>query len=322
MMMQVRLPARCIDINTPYCPCLLAQTNHCVFCSLLQGGETCSCNWAGVCVLYEKTWQHQAGRGDDMTSTARIETEAAVISRESVAAAVYSLALAVPAELAVQLDKTGAFVFLRRPEDPGYFQFPIGVIKAQGERIWVMVETTGPKTQRILDADTLLVRGPYYNGVFGQPWIDKITAGDIVVVAGGMGQPPALPIMRRLRYNNNRVTAILAPGRMGSIFIDAAAAAMGIQIHRVTSLRREGLGLVRDIVRQEPVNLLVSCGPDAQHYSLLDILRQMQAEIPMAATNNATMCCGEGICGSCQKDTVQGTVIRACKTQTDFSQLL
>lgn len=321
--MYVRLPARCIDINTPYCPCLLAQTNHCLFCSLLQGGDTCSCNWAGVCVLYEKMWQDKAARrGQDAVSPARVETKATVISREQVAEAVYSLVLAVSDELAAQLNKTGSFVFLCRPDDPGFYQFPISVIKAEEACIWVMVETTGPKTQRILSSDTLLVRGPYYNGILGQPWIDKITGGHIVLVAGGMGQPPALPIMRRLRYNNNRVTAILAPGRMGRIFISEEAAAMGVQVRCVTSLRQEGLALVQDIVRQEPVNLLVSCGPDAQHYSLLDVLRQCQADIPMAATNNATMCCGEGICGSCQKETVQRTVIRACKVQTDFSQLL
>ena len=48
---------RCIDINSSYCPCLLADTNHCVYCSQLQGKEFCDCDWQGVCILYENFWQ-------------------------------------------------------------------------------------------------------------------------------------------------------------------------------------------------------------------------------------------------------------------------
>lgn len=321
--MSVRLPARCVDINTPYCPCILAEANHCVFCSHLQGGSTCSCDWVGLCVLYEKQWQDKpAPWRQEATLPVRTDMEAQVVKRERITDTVLALELVVTPQLAAQLDKTGAFVFIRRPDDPPYFQFPIGVVKVEGERIQIMVETTGPKSNRVVTGDNLVVRGPYYNGILGQPWIDKITRGHIIVIAGGMGQAPALPIMRTLRYNNNQVTAILAPGKVGQIFITQEAVDLGVQVRCVTSLRREGLPNIQEIISQEPVNLMVSCGPDAQHYGVLDMLQQCQADIPMAATNNATMCCGEGICGSCQKETVHHTVIRTCKVQTDFSLLL
>lgn len=48
---------KCIDINSEYCPCLLSQTNHCVFCSHLSGETVCNCNWSGTCILYEKYWK-------------------------------------------------------------------------------------------------------------------------------------------------------------------------------------------------------------------------------------------------------------------------
>ena len=37
------------------------------------------------------------------------------------------------------------------------------------------------------------------------------------------------------------------------------------------------------------------------------------AEAALVISNNATMCCGEGICGACTEVTEDGQVIRRCK---------
>jgi hypothetical protein len=68
--------------------------------------------------------------------------------------------------------------------------------------------------------------------------------------------------------------------------------------------------------------LVVSAGPDDQHYGIISAMQAANVNIPMAATNNATMCCGEGICGSCIKETQIGEFIKTCKVQTDFTQLI
>ncbi len=314
--------SRCIDINSQYCPCLLAETNHCVFCSHLKGESLCNCNWSGVCILYEKHWQsNKRTLGiEELPIRIETETEFRIISKFS--PDVYKLEFDVIPTLAQQLTKTGSFVFLRRPQDPYFYHFPVGIMKVIGNTLQVIIETIGPKSTRIIADDNhqLLVRGPYYNGILGQPWIDNLTNGKVVLVAGGMGQPPALPIAAKLISNNN-VIAILAPGVIGMTVISEELRDLGVEVHDVSSFRNEGIVILRKLCAGQP-DLLVSAGPDEQHYAIINMMQDMNINIPMAVTNNATMCCGEGICGSCQKETHDNKTICTCKVQTDFSQLI
>lgn len=324
--MERRLTASCIDINTPYCPCLLAETNHCVFCSHLKGQHVCDCNWNGMCILYERRWQPKNGAWRGENPPKRFEAESKITRKETIAANTYLLEIPVGADLAAELGKTGAFVFLRLPGDPQYFHFPVGVMKVIGsDVIQVVVEAVGPKSCRLLDAPTgeVLVRGPYFNGVLGQPWIDNITCGTILLIAGGMGQPPAVPIAARLTANRNKVVALLAPGKIGSVFIDRDLRAMGVTVYCVDSLRRSGSSLLAQWLADEAErpDLVVSAGPDEQHHGVIAAMQAAGVNLPMAATNNATICCGEGICGSCEHETNDDRRIRLCKVQTEFSQL-
>lgn len=324
--MNRRLTASCIDINTPYCPCLLAETNHCVFCSHLRGQPVCDCNWGGVCILYEKQWQPKNAMAKNGGGPSRTDELGRIVRREPLGKDTYLLEVAVTEELARGLEKTGAFVFLRRPEDPQFFHFPVGVMKVEGRNLQMVVEAVGPKSNRVLEdqAAELLVRGPYYNGVLGQPWIDNITCGKILLISGGMGQAPALPIAAKLAANRNEVTAILAPGHVGSVFIEAELVGLGVKTHVVDSLRRTGFALVTGRLGDgaEKPDLIVSAGPDEQHYGVINAMQAAGLNLPMAATNNSTMCCGEGICGSCTRETQDNRIIRTCKVQTDFTQLL
>jgi NAD(P)H-flavin reductase len=316
--------AHCIDINSPYCPCLLAQTNHCVACSQLQGHSVCDCNWAGVCILYEKHWQSKQKRwrnGDD--EPVRIEVDTEFDIKEQISDNTYLLELGVTYELAQQLKKVGSFVFLRRPHDPQFYHFPVGVMKVLENRLQVVIETDGPKSTRLIEGNNrqILVRGPYYNGIFGQPWIDNITCGKIVLVAGGIGQAPGLPIAVKLTANKNEVMAVLAPGKVGKVFIEDQLHQAGIVVQTVASMRREGMELLKEWLVMKP-DLVVSAGSDDQHYGVIEAMQLAGVNVPMVATNNATMCCGEGICGSCQKETRDNKSIRTCKVQTDFSELI
>jgi dihydroorotate dehydrogenase electron transfer subunit len=321
-----KLAVRCIDVNSPFCPCILAETNQCITCSHLKGQQVCDCNWSGTCILYEKQWQSKSKGWRSDSIPARIDIETEFSRKEEVAENTYLLEFTVPLELAQELNRTGSFVFLRRVEDPQYFHFPVGVMKVINNNIQVVVEAVGTKSQRILETQVkeILVRGPYYNGVLGQPWIDNITCGTILLVAGGMGQPPALPIAAKLRANNNHVIAVIAPGKIGTIFIDQELREMGVVVHNVDSMRRSGLGILgnRFADRENLPDLIVSAGPDSQHYGIIAAMHAAGVDLPMAATNNATMCCGEGVCGSCEHETLDSRLIRLCKVQTDFKQLL
>lgn len=315
------LQSKCIDINSVYCPCILASTNHCVFCGLLQGKDVCECNWSGVCILYEKKWNAR----DDVliNKEPRPEIECAIIEREFINEKVCSIVLAVPAVMAAQLKAPGSYVFVRRSADPPYFHLPVGVMRVMDEdKIVLVIEALGPKSMRVVEEDqALIIRGPYKNGIFGLPWLEKLVYGSVLLIAGGMGQPPALPVAEKLINNYNRVTAILAPGSAGCLNIEEKMETLGVEVMKVESLRHEGYACFTGKLAEATWDLVVSCGPDAQHFAVMDHMREAGYDLPMAVTNNNIMCCGEGICGSCVKETANHEFVRTCKTQLDIADL-
>ena len=315
--------SQCIDINSKYCPCLLAETNQCTFCSHLKGEETCNCNWAGVCILYEKHWQYKKIQQSEESIATRMEEEVSFTVKEQISDNTYRLEMQVSNTFAEPLMKIGSFVFLKRPNDPAFFYFPVNIMSVQGNMLDVVIETIGPKSIRIIaeNNDKLVVRGPYWNGVLGQPWIDNLTYGKIILVAGGIGQAPALPLAVNLKKNNNQITAVLAPGKVGKIFIKEQLTELGVTVHIVPSLRKNGISMLKEGLYQKP-DLVVSAGPDNQHYAIIRTMQAVGVNIPMVATNNATMCCGEGICGSCIKKVQGNTEIRLCKQQIDFLKIV
>lgn len=322
-----KLSMKCIDINSPYCPCLLSETNHCTFCSHLKGEPVCDCNWSGVCILYEKQWQSKKSNWPiDADAPVRMESDTEFTIKEKISEHTYLLEIEVSSELAQALDRCGSFVFLRRPTDHHFYHFPVGIMKTSGNTIHVVIETIGPKSSRLLANDNhqVLVRGPYYNGIFGQPWIDNIDNGKILLITGGMGQAPAVPIAHQLIKRNNKVNAIAAPGKIGKVFIADELTSLGIKVQKVTSMRHLGMHIISEILTNsnECPELIVSAGPDDQHHGIIAVMQAVGINLPMAVTNNTTMCCGEGICGSCERATKDNKRIRTCKVQTDFSQFI
>ena len=315
--------SQCIDINSKYCPYLLADTNQCIVCSHLKGEATCNCNWTGVCILNEQHWQYKKQQLSEEHIMTRSEEQVEFIIKEQIGQNTYILEFDVKNELAEQLKKLGSFVFVHCPSDPHFFNFPINIMKVEGNTLQVGIETIGPKSIKILaeNNNKLVVRGPYYNGVLGGPWIDNITDGNIILIAGGIGQAPAFPLATKLMSNGNKVMAMLAPGKVGKVFIDKELGEMGAQVHIVPSLRQLGMPILKEWFALKP-DLIVSAGPDAQHYGVIAAMQAAGVNIPMAATNNATMCCGEGICGSCLKKTKDNKIIRMCKQQIDISEII
>lgn len=313
-----KMAMRCIDVNSSYCPCILANMNHCVLCSHLQGKTDCACEWSGTCVLYEQFWQQKT----NMKRTTRTEEVTTFDSAERIGDHTVLATIKISEKLAELLDKAGSFVFLRRADDAMFYHFPVGVMAVEDGKLTVAIETIGTKSGRLLEdtSTRIIVRGPYYNGVFGEPWLTSLRKERAVLLAGGIGQAPSVSIAKQLVQSGNRVTAILASGKVGRIFVDTMLKRMGIEVISVPSMRREGIGILQKIL-QKGVDFVASCGSDNQHCGIIKVLHEMGIDLPMVATNNAVMCCGEGVCGSCQHKTKDGHTVRLCKMQTDFRQL-
>jgi NAD(P)H-flavin reductase len=310
---------RCVDVNSEQCPCLLADTNHCFMCSHLKGEAVCDCDWTGLCLFSQKQWQPTKKPSDPPS---RRELESPLVIKRQINEHTYIVEVDVGQELAKQLDTVGSFVFLRRADDPEMCSFPVGVMDSNGVKLTVAIETIGPKSSRLFmqPEATVLVRGPYYNGVFGQPWIDSTKYGTILAVVGGMGQANALMLAKKALANGNAATFIIAPGQAEVVFIADELRAMGVEVICVPSMRRDGFAKIKELFNDK-IDLLLSAGPDELHFGLITLMQECGRDYPMAVTNNATMCCGEGICGSCARKTKDGVWIRTCKIQLDFNQL-
>ncbi len=312
---------RCGDLNSEFCPCILAETNRCEYCTRLQGKDYCECHWSGKCPLYEKYWLERSGR--TLKKNLRPDFTGTILSRRAVGAQIYLYEIAVPDVLAEKLHATGSFVFLRCPDDPREARFPVGVMGLEASRLTLAVEAVGVKTQRFvhLAKNEIIVTGPYFNGILGSPWIDNLEFGNVLLIAGGSGQAPAVSIAQKLSAHNE-MTCLLSAGKSGVLFALPYLKKLLKKeaLFIIDSLPDDGMELLEKLWRRK-WDLIVSAGPDGQHGAVIRFFKEKGVNVPMAATNNAVMCCGEGLCGSCRKTLKSGHAVRMCKAQVDYDEI-
>lgn len=314
---------RCGDLSSEFCPCLLAEVNQCEYCSRLQGKDYCDCNWSGKCPLYEKYWLTHSG--GQLQRRLRPDYSGRIISRSKVSPEMYIYEIEVPLMLAEGLVRIGSFIFLRCQGDPKEAHFPVGLMAAEEGRITVAVECNGIKTRRFCQSeiDDILVTGPYFNAVLGSPWIDNIEFGRVLLIAGGSGQAPAVSIAQKLASGQNEIVCLLSAGHLAKLFAKdyLEKYIRPSQLHIIKGLPEDGQAKLDAVTANEAFDLVVSAGPDGQHAMLMQYFKDKGISIPMAATNNAVMCCGEGLCGSCRKILKSGQAVRMCKAQVGFDDI-
>ncbi|HHY92031.1 MAG TPA: hypothetical protein GX511_01660 [Firmicutes bacterium] len=297
----------CVDAGSPYCPCYLAESGECIACSLLRGQDFCQCSWSGVCSYLNYRWAGGKIQG-------RCE-ELVEVTRETIAPDLIRFILAAKAEMVRELGNPGAFILLRSLELPPAATVPLSVVDAYGERVEVVVHVDGPKTRFLAHPEVrLAVKGPFYSGVQGLAFLKGLRSGLGVIVAGGVGQSAAVLVARQLRRGGNRVLACLAPGRAGVNYVADPLRRLGVEVTEVTTLRREGWPLFTRWLAEGP-GVIFSAGPDALHERVAAWLHEQGRPIPLATAQNAIMCCGEGLCGSCVTFTAHRRRVPRCKAQ-------
>ncbi|MDD6793818.1 MAG: FAD-binding oxidoreductase, partial [Clostridiaceae bacterium] len=162
----------CIDCGTEYCPCKLAESGECILCSQLHGTCFCDClNWKGVCVFQEfhnnglKAKEGRKTYSCKITFVNEIEKDLLMIKFDA------------PHKLALDLVKPGSFIFIRTDEND-FFDVPISIMDSNADKneVTIVIEVRGVKTKKLKEAKVgseIVIRGPYWNGVFGQDNINK-----------------------------------------------------------------------------------------------------------------------------------------------------
>jgi len=310
----------CIDAGSEYCPCYLAETFNCLTCSRLQGKDFCDCNWKGICVYQEYLLNGNKIKEQRDYYRSNVK-EIEKIGKDS-----YMIKLKVTKKLARQLKVPGSYVFLRSERLPQYFDVPMSIMQSDdfnGEII-IAFKIVGAKTISLIECrDGILVKGPYWNGIYGISNIENMENKKCLVVARGISQAPTLLVLEKLIKNKNKVFLLLDGGSIGEIFIKKYIKDINsIDIYEENLMNDKGTDLIKDILANEDISLIFSAGSDLLHKKIISIVDELKVGPHIAVTNNNKICCGEGICGSCTLRFKDGTKAKTCKVQIDSRKII
>ena len=312
----------CIDAGSEFCPCHLAESGECILCSQLQGSHFCDClNWKGVCIYQELYNNGNKAKEQRKTYTCKVCEK--VLCQDDV----LLIKFEAPHKLVIDLSKPGSFIFIRTEENI-YFDVPISILDANIDTniISIMIEIRGVKTKKLLEikeGGNITIRGPYWNGVFGVKNIKKQKDSNAIVLARGIGMAPMLPVIKKLKENNNQVTVILDKAPFKDIYVTDYLEALEIVPQEMNlidkgELSAEAKVSIKSLIKYNSINLIHIAGADILTFKVIDYLDELERkDIDLSCCNNFKMCCGEGVCGSCTTRFSGHRVKRFCKVQAN-----
>lgn len=312
----------CIDAGTEYCPCHLAEAGECILCSQCQGKTFCDCiNWKGVCIYHEFLNNGSAAKSGRKTYVCSVD------KAENYNDNLISIKFTATHKLVLDLVYPGSYIFIRT-DDNFYFDVPISIMESDPDTdsISILVEVRGIKTKRLLDLNQnvpITIRGPYWNGVFGIKNINSMKNKNCLVLARGIGMAPMIPVLRKLKNENNKISLVLDKEPYNDIPIKDLIEKYEPNYEEMNLITKGELSndakeMILRKIEEEDIKLIHCAGADILTYKILDFLDSTgNNEIKVSCCNNAKMCCGEGICGSCTARFAGHKVKRLCKIQAD-----
>ncbi|CUU47297.1 sulfide/dihydroorotate dehydrogenase-like FAD/NAD-binding protein [Clostridium beijerinckii] len=311
----------CIDAGTEYCPCKLAEYGQCLTCSQCQGEVFCDClNWKGVCIYQEL---HNNG---NKAKEGRKTFECSVVEVQNYNDKLVIIKFRAPHKLVIDLVKPGSYVFIRT-DGNNYFDVPISIMNSdiENDTIMVAVEIRGVKTAKLLDIKTggnIVIRGPYWNGVFGIKNILAQKNNKTLVLARGIGLAPMIPVIRKLISQNNDIQIVIDKTPFEENFSKELLDEYKMEVSECSLLDKGKLSdhakvLINDSIKGG-TNFIHVAGADILTYGVINYLSDINRnDVSLSCCNNFKMCCGEGICGACTSRFSGHRVKRFCKEQAD-----
>lgn len=313
---------KCIDSGSEFCPCKLAESNECVLCTQMQGNIFCDCyNWNGVCIYQE--FINNGRKAKEGRKTFKCD----VLDYERISNDIIFIKLSVTHKLALDLIHPGSYVFIE-PDKNLFYSTPVSIMESNTEMNYIsfLLEIKGIKTKKIIDYlnnnNVLMIKGPFWNGVFGIDNLNNQENSNVVIVAKNIGIAPMVPVLRKLNLKNNNITLYIECNDKEYDFINKYLEKYKVKVIR-DKLFDSGelsdnlkLNLNNDI--EKNIKFIYSAGADIMIKKIIEYLdEKKRKDILLACCNNFTMCCGEGICGACAVRFKGGIVRRFCKEQVD-----
>ena len=317
---------KCVDTGSENCPCELAVTGDCLTCSRLQGKDSCDCDWKGVCVLNEFLFN---GR---RANNKRKEKECRILSKYHAAEGFLILEIGVQKGFAIRCMRPATYVFLRNPEFDHHYDVPVSILDVNLNRpsITLGIRILSAKTKSLDKAEeSILVRGPSRSGFIGKNF--KRMEGRVMILCSGAGVCPGIfaynllsaasqtaLVARDAVFEKSMVRRFLSPAENHS---DASKPAEGTSLKYLrggnVTFRdfesEEETEKIRRTVRMEKTDHIVILGSREFTASLYEKLAEFHGKVHFVTSNDANICCGEGICGACEIVTRGGKRVRMCK---------
>ncbi|MDR5658156.1 sulfide/dihydroorotate dehydrogenase-like FAD/NAD-binding protein [Serpentinicella sp. ANB-PHB4] len=302
---------RCIDVGSEYCPCYLAETMDCITCSHLQDKKFCNCSWDGFCVYQEFKFC-----GNSVKNT-RESIEVKIVKKEKFQKLIV-ITFKAPHTLARQLNQPGAYIFIRNKNMNHFFDIPMSIMDVDTfkNEVKIAVQVFGVKTKTIQDVeDSILVRGPYWNGLYGLENLKQIENPKPLIITRGVAQAPALLLIKYLSRRSENIDVVLDIGSPGHDFIRETDKVRIIE--NLDLFSNQAYKKLDKILADHSYNLVFVGASDYVYKQLIDHTQNLQDK-KIITTNNSEICCGEGICGSCTTYDISGIPIKTCKTQLNI----
>jgi dihydroorotate dehydrogenase electron transfer subunit len=196
--------------------------------------------------------------------------------------------------------KTGQYVMVWIQ---GVDEIPLSLSSInQKELSSVTVENVGEATAALHTkkvGDVVSIRGPY-----GTPF--KLINGRVLIVGGGVGLAPLLPLLKKLSRAGSELTVIIGAKTKENIFslkqVESLVTPRTAQLIITTEDGSYGVrGVATDplenCLAEKPFDMIYTCGPEPMMRRVFNIAESRKVNIQ--ACFERIIRCSVGLCGSC-----------------------
>lgn len=306
----------CADAGGKYCPCHLAYSGDCIKCSLIRGEKVCDCKWQGVCIYNQLQHNKIIGVNE------RKELLCDVLESKEIEIDLYLMKIKIPKSIVKDLCEPGAYVLLKdKNRENMMFNAPISVMDIDEENniLEVIIHPRGVKTKPIVKADKVILKAPYFNGIFGIKQIKSNINQNCVVILNGLSQVNSINVIKRLIKNHNHVEVFLNNKGVALDIIKDKISRMGVNINDISL--SDDKDLIIDYIKRENVPFVYVGASITFSKDVMNIIDSIDKNIKLAISNDNLICCGEGICGACVVN-IDGFKVKTCKAQVDSREYL
>jgi anaerobic sulfite reductase subunit B len=197
----------------------------------------------------------------------------------------------------------------------GVGEIPISISGGSDHRIQHTVRPVGAVSRAICASPVGAVVG--LRGPFGRGWPSPPTAGDVIVMAGGIGLAPLRPVVLAALEQPERLTVLIGARTPVDLIFTAeygqwraAGARVLVSVDRAADSWTGHVGVVTTLLPGLPATTVAAtgasptgyvCGPEIM--MRLGACALMEAGVPperIWVSLERNMRCGSGLCGHCQ----------------------